>query len=53
MVAYETWRKGAKNAVSIESYMPIGSEKGRDMTEAELDQIWLEYGKLDKKRKMN
>ena len=53
LIAYETWRKGAKNAVSMESYMPIGKEKGRDMTEAELDEVWLKYGKLNKKNKLN
>ena len=33
--------------------MPIGKEKGRDMTEAELDEVWLKYGKLNKKNKLN
>jgi len=50
LIAYETWRKGGKNVPSIESYMPIGREKGREMTEAELDEIWLKYGKLNKKK---
>ena len=52
MIAYETWRKGAKNSPSIESYMPIGqSEKHSDMTDDQLDEIWQKYGKLDKKKR--
>jgi len=46
LIAYETWRKGAKNVPSIESYMPIGDEITRnEMTEEELDKVWKKYGK--------
>ena len=52
LVAYETWRHGAKNAPGIEAYMPIGKEdKKPEVSKAELDEVWKKYGKLDKKKK--
>lgn len=51
LVAYETWRKGAKTAPDINTYMPIGASRTKEMTVEELDDIWQKYGKL-KSRKM-
>ena len=51
MIAYETWRKGGKNAPGIESYMPIGSEESKELSKEELDEIWKKYGKMDRKKK--
>lgn len=45
-IAYEVWRKGAKFPPGIDTYMPIGQSKPKEMTEAELDEIWRRYGKL-------
>jgi hypothetical protein len=50
-MAYETWRKGAKNTPGIDAYMPIGKEEAKELTKEELDDIWKKYGKLDKKKK--
>ena len=46
LIAYETWRKGGRNAPDINSYMPIGEIAEQEMTEEELDEIWKKYGKL-------
>lgn len=45
LIAYETWRKGSKTNRSIDSYFPIGAER-YEMTEEELDEVWIKYGKL-------
>lgn len=51
LVAYETWRKGARNAPEINAYMPIDKDGKSEMTKEELDEIWKKYGKLDRKTK--
>jgi hypothetical protein len=51
LIAYETWRKGARNAPEIDTYMPLGEIEGKEVTKEELDEIWHKYGKLDKKKK--
>jgi len=51
-VAYETWRKGANNPPDIEKYMPIGKkEEQPELSKEELDDVWKQHGKLDRKKK--
>ena len=45
-IAYEVWRKDAKNPAPESHYMPIGVEEGKDKTQEELDEIWRKHGKL-------
>ena len=49
-IAYEVWRHGAKNAPTIETYMPLGDEKS-GLTEEEISKLHEDrekYKKLDK-----
>lgn len=46
-IAFEVWRKDTKSHHTEQMYMPIGDDnKGKEMTEQELDEIWAKYGKL-------
>lgn len=51
LIAFEVWRKGAKNAPEIDVYMPVGKVKEYAMTEEDLDDVWKKYGKLDLSKK--
>jgi len=53
LVAYETWRHGAKNAPGIETYFPIGREdKKPELSKDDLDEVWQKYGKLKRKKRV-
>lgn len=46
LIAYEIWRKYAKNAPDIDAYMPLEEKERKELTEEELKEIWRKYGKL-------
>jgi len=51
-IAYETWRKGAKNAPGIDTYMPIGEvKKLGDEDLKQMQEDWDKHKKLNKKVK--
>lgn len=54
LVAYESWRKGAKNAPGIDTYMPIGRLEEREVSDddvAKMRENWEKHKKLDKRVK--
>lgn len=51
LIAYETWRKGSKNAPDMDAYFPLDKEEQPEKSKDELDEVWQKYGKLDKKKK--
>lgn len=53
-IAYETWRKGSKNAPGIDTYMPIGRVEEKKLTDEEQKRMrddWEKHKKLDKRVK--
>lgn len=46
-IAYEIWRKGAKNVPDIDSYWNLSGVDIHEMTEQQLDEIWIKHGKLN------